>query len=185
MRPQNRRRLPTIAGDPRLDDESLVPVGYGQERVTRSIHLPRRYHQSNHSRIGDLQLAPDKEVYASSNEYRLPQRVSISNRFDEKERLQHVAPFLSVKGWLIDFINRFGDLGGFDKILARILSTESKLTISVVVALLKPWGLCYEYLTQATVKKYFAPIIVRNRRHSPPSFSRARSRNSSLNSWTN
>lgn len=28
------------------------------------------------------------------------------------------------------------------------------------MALLKPWGLCYEYLTQATVKKYFAPIIV-------------------------
>ncbi|CAF4271256.1 unnamed protein product, partial [Rotaria sp. Silwood2] len=95
-----------------------------------------RYHQSNHSRLSDLQLAVDKEIFASSNEFRLPQR-----------------------GWLIDFINRFGDLGGFDKILTRFLSSETKLTISVVVALLKPWGLCYEYLTQATVKKYFAPII--------------------------
>ncbi|CAF4499512.1 unnamed protein product, partial [Rotaria sp. Silwood2] len=90
-----------------------------------------RYHQSNHSRLSDLQLAVDKEIFASSNEFRLPQR-----------------------GWLIDFINRFGDLGGFDKILTRFLSSETKLTISVVVALLKPWGLCYEYLTQATVKKY-------------------------------
>ncbi|CAF2622279.1 unnamed protein product [Rotaria sp. Silwood2] len=86
-----------------------------------------RYHQSNHSRLSDLQLAVDKEIFASSNEFRLPQR-----------------------GWLIDFINRFGDLGGFDKILTRFLSSETKLTISVVVALLKPWGLCYEYLTQAT-----------------------------------
>jgi ubiquitin carboxyl-terminal hydrolase 9/24 len=68
--------------------------------------------------------------------------------------------FLIVKGWLIDCINRFGDLGGFDKILTRFLSSETKLTISVVVALLKPWGLCYEYLTQSTIKKYFAPIIV-------------------------
>jgi ubiquitin carboxyl-terminal hydrolase 9/24 len=65
------------------------------------------------------------------------------------------------KGWLVDFINQFGDLGGFDNILSRILSTESKLTISVIVALLKPWGLCYEYLTQSMIKKYFTPIIVR------------------------
>ncbi len=61
----------------------------------------------------------------------------------------------------MDFINHFGDLGGFDNLLSRILSTEPKLMISVVVALLKPWGLCYEYLTQSTIKKYFTPIIVR------------------------
>jgi ubiquitin carboxyl-terminal hydrolase 9/24 len=52
-------------------------------------------------------------------------------------------------------------MGGFDKILTRFTSSENKLTISVVVALLKPWGLCYDYLTQSTIKKYFAPIIVR------------------------
>ncbi|CAF5054717.1 unnamed protein product, partial [Rotaria sp. Silwood1] len=62
-------------------------------------------------------------------------------------------------GWLVDFINRFGDLGGFDKLLTRFTSPENKLTISIVIALLKPWGLCYEYLTQSTIKKYFAPII--------------------------
>lgn len=68
---------------------------------------------------------------------------------------------LPSKGWLVDFINKFGDLNGFDKLLARFLSSETKLTISLVVALLKPWGLCYDYLTQATIKKYFAPIIVK------------------------
>lgn len=61
----------------------------------------------------------------------------------------------------MDFLNRFGDLGGFEKIFTRILSSETKLTVPVVVALLKPWGLCYEYLTQSTIKKYFTPIIVR------------------------
>lgn len=65
----------------------------------------------------------------------------------------------------MDFINKFGDLGGFDRLLARFLSAEPKMTIAVIVALLKPWGFCYEYLSQATVKKYFAPILVR------PSFS--------------
>ena len=62
----------------------------------------------------------------------------------------------------MDFINKFGDLGGFDRLLARFLASEPKLTITVIVALLKPWGFCYEYLSQATVKKYFAPILVRS-----------------------
>ena len=66
------------------------------------------------------------------------------------------------QGWLVDFLNRFGDLGGFEKIFTRILSSETKLTVPVVVALLKPWGLCYEYLSQSTIKKYFTPIIVRS-----------------------
>jgi hypothetical protein len=34
-----------------------------------------RYHQSNHSRISDLQRTVDQEIFASSNEYRIPQRV--------------------------------------------------------------------------------------------------------------
>lgn len=72
--------------------------------------------------------------------------------------LDRIAVF---QGWLVDFLNRFGDLGGFEKIFTRILSSETKLTVPVVVALLKPWGLCYEYLTQSTIKKYFTPIIVR------------------------
>ena len=105
--------------------------------------------------MSDLQRTADQEIFASSNEYRIPQRVSQRIFFE----LKSICFFL--KGWLVDFINQFGDLGGFDNILSRILSTESKLTISVIVALLKPWGLCYEYLTQSTIKKYFTPIIVR------------------------
>lgn len=58
-------------------------------------------------------------------------------------------------------INKFGDLGGFDRVLARLTTSDTKLTVALVIALLKPWGLCYEYLTQSTIKKYFAPIIVR------------------------
>lgn len=67
-------------------------------------------------------------------------------------------PFLQL--WLVDFVNKFGDLGGFDALLARFQSSENKLTISLVVALLKPWGPAYQFLTPAVIKKYFAPIIV-------------------------
>ncbi|CAF3635592.1 unnamed protein product [Rotaria socialis] len=95
-----------------------------------------RYHQANHNRTSLYHLKNDSEPFAATMEYRFPQR-----------------------GWLVDFINKFGELGGFDKILNRFTSSETKLTISVVIALLKPWGLCYEYLTQSTIEKYFARII--------------------------
>ncbi|CAF3243283.1 unnamed protein product [Rotaria sp. Silwood2] len=95
-----------------------------------------RYHQANNNRSCSYRPQNETEPFATIIEHRFPQR-----------------------GWLVDFINRFGDLGGFDKLLTRFTSTENKLTISVVIALLKPWGLCYEYLSQSTIKKYFAPII--------------------------
>ncbi|CAF1148229.1 unnamed protein product [Rotaria sordida] len=95
-----------------------------------------RYHQANNNRSCAYHLKNETEPFATIVEYRFPQR-----------------------GWLVDFINRFGDLGGFDKLLQRFTSNENKLTISIVIALLKPWGLCYEYLTQSTIQKYFSPII--------------------------
>lgn len=58
-------------------------------------------------------------------------------------------------------MNKFGDLGGFDALLKRFQTAEPKLTISLVVALLKPWGLSHAYLTASVIEKYFAPIIVR------------------------
>lgn len=61
-------------------------------------------------------------------------------------------------GWLVDFINYFGKLNGFKLLLERFTS-NTKLNIQVIAALLKPWGLCYEFLTSYTVKTFFLPII--------------------------
>jgi hypothetical protein len=61
-------------------------------------------------------------------------------------------------GWLVDFINYFGELNGFQLLLERFKSSV-KLNIQVIAALLKPWGLCYQFLTAHTVKTYFLPII--------------------------
>jgi len=61
-------------------------------------------------------------------------------------------------GWLVDFINYFGELNGFQLLLERFTSSV-KLNIQVIAALLKPWGLCYQFLTAHTVKTYFLPII--------------------------
>jgi hypothetical protein len=54
---------------------------------------------------------------------------------------------------------RFGNLGGFQILLERFQSGKN-LTVSVIYALIRPFGLCYEYLTVHTIVKYLMPIIV-------------------------
>jgi len=75
----------------------------------------------------------DDEIYAQSTDPRAP------------------------RGWLIDLINRFGRLNGFKKLLERF-EKGSPLSVSLIATLLKPFGLCYEFLTVNTVKNYFIPI---------------------------
>lgn len=65
------------------------------------------------------------------------------------------------QGWLVDLINRFGSLNGFQILLDRFQNGPA-LNVPVIAALIKPFGLCYELLTPNTVQKYFAPIIVSN-----------------------
>lgn len=62
--------------------------------------------------------------------------------------------------WLVDLINRFGRLKGFDMVLSRFQSPDTNpLTIPLVCALLRPFGQCCELLTPATIEKYFLPIV--------------------------
>ncbi|KAF2881719.1 hypothetical protein ILUMI_24454 [Ignelater luminosus] len=62
------------------------------------------------------------------------------------------------RGWLVDLINKFGELGGFQILLERFQSGKN-LSVSVVFALLRPFGLAYEHLTPHTVNKYLLPIL--------------------------
>ncbi|XP_012278998.1 probable ubiquitin carboxyl-terminal hydrolase FAF-X [Orussus abietinus] len=64
----------------------------------------------------------------------------------------------SPRGWLVDLINRFGDFNGFEILLARFRSGRN-LTVPVIYALLRPFGLCYELLTVQTIVKYLMPIV--------------------------
>lgn len=63
------------------------------------------------------------------------------------------------RGWLVDLINLFGKLGGFQILLERFQSGKN-LSVPVICALLRPFGLCYEMLTVPTIEKYFMPIVV-------------------------
>ncbi|KAL1497662.1 hypothetical protein ABEB36_008585 [Hypothenemus hampei] len=62
------------------------------------------------------------------------------------------------RGWLVDLINKFGELGGFQKLLERFQS-DKNLSVSIAYALLTPFGLCYEFLTPHTIHKYILPIL--------------------------
>ncbi|XP_061917685.1 probable ubiquitin carboxyl-terminal hydrolase FAF-X isoform X1 [Entelurus aequoreus] len=64
----------------------------------------------------------------------------------------------SPKGWLVDLINKFGTLNGFQLLHDRFMSGQA-LNVQIIAALIKPFGQCYEFLTLHTVKKYFLPVI--------------------------
>ncbi|XP_028290959.1 ubiquitin carboxyl-terminal hydrolase 9X isoform X3 [Gouania willdenowi] len=64
----------------------------------------------------------------------------------------------SPKGWLVDLINKFGSLNGFQMLHDRFMSGQA-LNVQIIAALIKPFGQCYEFLTLHTVKKYFLPVI--------------------------
>ncbi|XP_054272313.1 probable ubiquitin carboxyl-terminal hydrolase FAF-X isoform X2 [Macrosteles quadrilineatus] len=62
------------------------------------------------------------------------------------------------RGWLVDLINKFGNLGGFQILLERFQSGKN-LTVPVIYALIRPFGLCHELLTVHTIIKYLMPIV--------------------------
>lgn len=62
------------------------------------------------------------------------------------------------KGWVVDLINRFGNLGGFTILLERFRSGPP-LSVAVIAALIRPFGLCHSLLTVPTVERYLMPIV--------------------------
>lgn len=62
------------------------------------------------------------------------------------------------KGWLVDLLNRFGHLGGFDRLLERFCDTNG-LTVPLIHALIRPFGQCHTLLTRKTLNTYLMPIV--------------------------
>ncbi|ELW65826.1 putative ubiquitin carboxyl-terminal hydrolase FAF-X [Tupaia chinensis] len=84
--------------------------------------------------------------------------VSSSVQLPEDELFARSPDPRSPKGWLVDLLNKFGTLNGFQILHDRFLN-GSALNVQIIAALIKPFGQCYEFLTLHTVKKYFLPII--------------------------
>ncbi|KAM5148138.1 ubiquitin carboxyl-terminal hydrolase 24 [Mantella aurantiaca] len=60
-------------------------------------------------------------------------------------------------GWLVDLVNRFGELGGFSAVQSKLNSDNIEL--GAVSALVQPLGVCAEYLNPPTVQPMLDHVI--------------------------
>ncbi|KAM9326707.1 ubiquitin carboxyl-terminal hydrolase 24 [Gastrophryne carolinensis] len=60
-------------------------------------------------------------------------------------------------GWLVDLVNRFGELGGFSAIQSKLNSEDIEL--GAVSAMVQPLGVCAEYLNSTTVQPMLDRVI--------------------------
>lgn len=76
----------------------------------------------------------------------------------------------SPKNWLVELINRFGQQGGFMFLVQRFERAKKAaagdtssgcgpLNLPLACALIKPFGLCFEYLSETTMTKYLVPVL--------------------------
>eukprot|EP00794_Sanderia_malayensis_P010838 gene10838-11990_t len=95
-----------------------------------------RFHQYNATRTSETVVANDesKTYFAKSSDY-MP------------------------RGWLVDLVNRFGNLGGFDKLTKRICDCGN-INIPVICAQIRPFGQCAEFLTLKTIKDSLMPCVL-------------------------
>ncbi|XP_077513422.1 ubiquitin carboxyl-terminal hydrolase-like faf isoform X2 [Amblyomma americanum] len=114
------------------------------ELLAMVLNPHNKFHSYNGTRPSDTvppgSQIPDDEIYARPTDTRTP------------------------KGWVVDLINRFGSLGGFSILLERF-RTGPPLSVAVIAALVRPFGLCHSLLTVGTVERYLMPIV-----HMVPAF---------------
>ncbi|XP_061594074.1 ubiquitin carboxyl-terminal hydrolase 24 isoform X3 [Cololabis saira] len=99
------------------------------------------------------------------NEYHFKNRMKACQRnwaevFGEEANMFAVSPNTYQKephGWLVDLVNRFGELGGFTAIQTKLNIEE--IEIACVSALVQPLGVCAEYLNSTLVQPMLDPVI--------------------------
>ncbi|RVE73915.1 hypothetical protein OJAV_G00036080 [Oryzias javanicus] len=99
------------------------------------------------------------------NEYHFKNRMKACQRnwaevFGDEANMFAVSPNTYQKephGWLVDLVNRFGELGGFTAIQTKLNSEE--VEIAYVSALVQPLGVCAEYLNSSLVQPMLDPVI--------------------------
>uniref|UniRef100_A0A4W6CTL0 Ubiquitin carboxyl-terminal hydrolase 24 n=1 Tax=Lates calcarifer TaxID=8187 RepID=A0A4W6CTL0_LATCA len=105
-------------------------------------------------------------AFNPDNEYHFKNRMKACQRnwaevFGEEANMFAVSPSNTYQkephGWLVDLVNRFGELGGFTAIQTK-LNTE-EIEIACVSALVQPLGVCAEYLNSSLVQPMLDPVI--------------------------
>ncbi|XP_056131607.1 ubiquitin carboxyl-terminal hydrolase 24 [Lampris incognitus] len=105
-------------------------------------------------------------AFNPDNEYHFKNRMKVCQRnwaevFGEEAHMFAVSPSNTYQkephGWLVDLVNRFGEMGGFTAIQTK-LNTE-EIEIACVSALVQPLGVCAEYLNSSLVQPMLDPVI--------------------------
>ncbi|XP_058493383.1 ubiquitin carboxyl-terminal hydrolase 24 isoform X7 [Solea solea] len=105
-------------------------------------------------------------AFNPDNEYHFKNRMKASQRnwaevFGEEANMFAVSPSSTYQkephGWLVDLVNRFGELGGFTSIQTKLNAEE--IEIACVSALVQPLGVCAEYLNSSLVQPMLDPVI--------------------------
>ncbi|KAG7514087.1 ubiquitin carboxyl-terminal hydrolase 24 isoform X3 [Solea senegalensis] len=105
-------------------------------------------------------------AFNPDNEYHFKNRMKASQRnwaevFGEEANMFAVSPSNTYQkephGWLVDLVNRFGELGGFTSIQTKLNAEE--IEIACVSALVQPLGVCAEYLNSSLVQPMLDPVI--------------------------
>ncbi|KAM6939221.1 ubiquitin carboxyl-terminal hydrolase 24 isoform 5-T5 [Lycodopsis pacificus] len=105
-------------------------------------------------------------AFNPDNEYHFKNRMKACQRnwaevFGEEANMFAVSPSNAYQkephGWLVDLVNRFGELGGFTAIQAKLNTDE--LEIACVSALVQPLGVGAEYLNSSLVQPMLDPVI--------------------------
>ncbi|XP_037554150.1 ubiquitin carboxyl-terminal hydrolase 24 [Nematolebias whitei] len=100
------------------------------------------------------------------NEYHFKNRMKACQRnwaevFGDEANMFAVSPSNTYQkephGWLVDLVNRFGELGGFTAIQTKLNSED--IEIACVSALVQPLGVCAEYLNSSLVQPMLDPVI--------------------------
>ncbi|XP_076873154.1 ubiquitin carboxyl-terminal hydrolase 24 isoform X4 [Brachyhypopomus gauderio] len=104
-------------------------------------------------------------AFNPDNEYHFKNRMKASQRnwaevFGE-DSMFAVSPSSSYQkephGWLVDLVNRFGEMGGFTAIQCKL--NQEEMEIGSVSALVQPLGVCAEYLNSSLVQPMLDPVI--------------------------
>uniref|UniRef100_A0A8D3EAR6 ubiquitinyl hydrolase 1 n=1 Tax=Scophthalmus maximus TaxID=52904 RepID=A0A8D3EAR6_SCOMX len=104
-------------------------------------------------------------AFNPDNEYHFKNRMKACQRnwaevFGEEAQMFAVSPSNTYQkephGWLVDLVNRFGELGGFTAIQTKLNTEEIEICVS---ALVQPLGVCAEYLNSSLVQPMLDPVI--------------------------
>ncbi|XP_078417060.1 ubiquitin carboxyl-terminal hydrolase 24 isoform X2 [Cetorhinus maximus] len=104
-------------------------------------------------------------AFNPGNEYHFKNRMKVCQRnwadvFGDG-KMYAISPPVNLQkephGWLIDLVNRFGEMGGFSAIQLKLGAED--IETAAVSALVQPLGVCAEYLNPTVVQPMLDPVI--------------------------